>query len=69
MGRLDPDRFEIPIDGETAERQGLEFTREGYQLTPQAFRIFQSRLLETIFNGKVVYDAMKDPKPKTRKEH
>ena len=34
---------------EMAERQGLEFTREGYQLTPKAFRLFQSRILEQIF--------------------
>ncbi|MBT8486780.1 MAG: hypothetical protein HKO59_15530 [Phycisphaerales bacterium] len=35
---------------ETAEQQGIEFTREGYQITPKAMRIFQSRLLEHIFN-------------------
>lgn len=35
---------------EAAERQGLEFTREGYQLTPQAMRLFQSKLLTTIFD-------------------
>lgn len=35
---------------EMAERQGLEFTPEGYQLTPQAFRLFQGRLLEEIFS-------------------
>jgi uncharacterized protein with von Willebrand factor type A (vWA) domain len=34
---------------EMAERQGLEFTREGYKLGPKAFRIFQSKLLVTIF--------------------
>ena len=34
---------------EMAERQGLEFTREGYQLTPKAFRLFQSKILEQIF--------------------
>ncbi|MHC5022658.1 MAG: vWA domain-containing protein, partial [Planctomycetota bacterium] len=34
---------------EMAERQGLEFTRDGYRLSPQAMRIFQSRLLEEIF--------------------
>jgi uncharacterized protein with von Willebrand factor type A (vWA) domain len=32
-----------------AGKQGLEFTREGYQLTPHAMRIFQSRLLQSIF--------------------
>ncbi len=32
-----------------AERQGLEFTPEGYRLTPKALRLFQSRLLEIIF--------------------
>ena len=35
---------------EMAERQGLEFTREGYQLGPKAYRIFQSQLLEEIFS-------------------
>jgi len=35
---------------ELAERQGLEFTRDGYQLTPKAFRLFQGRLLEEIFS-------------------
>jgi uncharacterized protein with von Willebrand factor type A (vWA) domain len=34
---------------EQAERQGLEFTREGYQLTPEAYRIFQGKLLQEIF--------------------
>lgn len=34
---------------EAAAQQGVEFTREGYQLTPQAHRIFQSRILTTIF--------------------
>ena len=35
---------------ELAEQQGLEFTAEGYQLTPKAYRIFQSTLLEQIFS-------------------
>lgn len=35
---------------EMAQRQGMEFTREGYQLTPQAYRLFQSKLLQEIFN-------------------
>ncbi len=35
---------------EMAERQGLEFTAEGYQLTPKAYRIFQSSLLQEIFS-------------------
>jgi uncharacterized protein with von Willebrand factor type A (vWA) domain len=35
---------------EMAQRQGLEFTAEGYRLTPRAFRIFQSALLEEIFS-------------------
>jgi uncharacterized protein with von Willebrand factor type A (vWA) domain len=35
---------------EMAERQGIEFTREGYRLTPRAMRIFQSRLLAEIFD-------------------
>ncbi len=34
---------------EMAERQGLEKTAHGYQLTPKAFRLFQGRLLERIF--------------------
>jgi uncharacterized protein with von Willebrand factor type A (vWA) domain len=34
---------------EMAGRQGLQFTRDGYQLTPKAMRIFQSRILEQIF--------------------
>ncbi|MCU0961569.1 MAG: hypothetical protein MUF48_15845 [Pirellulaceae bacterium] len=33
-----------------AETQGLERTRAGYQLTPQALRLFQGRLLERIFS-------------------
>lgn len=33
-----------------AEQQGLEKTRDGYQLTPQAYRLFQGRLLEKIFS-------------------
>jgi uncharacterized protein with von Willebrand factor type A (vWA) domain len=35
---------------EMAERQGLERTRDGYQLTPKAFRLFQSTLLTEIFS-------------------
>ena len=35
---------------ELAERQGLEFTAEGYKLTPKAYRIFQSTLLGEIFS-------------------
>lgn len=34
-----------------AERQGLERTSRGYQLTPKAYRIFQGRLLERIFSN------------------
>lgn len=34
---------------EIAAQQGLEFTRDGYQLSPKAFRLFQGRLLEKIF--------------------
>lgn len=34
-----------------AERQGLEKTRQGYQLTPKAYRLFQGRLLERIFGN------------------
>lgn len=33
-----------------AEQQGLERTKNGYQLTPHAYRIFQGRLLERIFS-------------------
>ena len=35
---------------ELAERQGLEKTEGGYRLTPKAFRLFQSRLLQEIFS-------------------
>ena len=35
---------------EMAAQQGLEHTAEGYRLTPQAFRLFQGRLLEEIFS-------------------
>ncbi len=35
---------------ELAERQGLEQGQQGFQLTPKAYRIFQSRLLSEIFN-------------------
>ena len=35
---------------EMAERQGLEFTPEGYRLAPKAYRIFQSALLKEIFS-------------------
>lgn len=33
-----------------AEQQGLERGRDGYQLTPQAYRLFQGKLLEKIFS-------------------
>jgi len=33
-----------------AEQQGLEKGRRGYQLTPQAYRLFQGKLLERIFS-------------------
>ncbi|MFK7961470.1 MAG: hypothetical protein AB8G96_13200 [Phycisphaerales bacterium] len=33
-----------------AENQGIEQTADGYRLTPKAMRLFQSRLLETIFS-------------------
>jgi uncharacterized protein with von Willebrand factor type A (vWA) domain len=36
---------------ELAERQGLEPTKHGYQLTPKAYRLFQSRLLTEIFSA------------------
>ena len=32
------------------ERQGVEQGRKGYELTPKAFRLFQSKLLTTIFS-------------------
>jgi uncharacterized protein with von Willebrand factor type A (vWA) domain len=35
---------------EVAERQGLEKQDGGYHLTPKAFRLFQSRLLQEIFS-------------------
>jgi uncharacterized protein with von Willebrand factor type A (vWA) domain len=34
-----------------AERQGLERTAGGYELTPRAYRLFQGRLLERIFSN------------------
>jgi uncharacterized protein with von Willebrand factor type A (vWA) domain len=33
-----------------AEQQGLEQGRQGFQMTPKAYRLFQSRLLTEIFN-------------------
>lgn len=33
-----------------AEQQGIERTKQGYQLTPQAYRLFQGKLLEQIFS-------------------
>ncbi len=35
---------------ELAEQQGLERGKQGYQMTPKAFRLFQSRLLTEIFS-------------------
>jgi uncharacterized protein with von Willebrand factor type A (vWA) domain len=35
---------------ELAEQQGLEKTRQGYKLTPKAYRLFQGKLLERIFS-------------------
>jgi uncharacterized protein with von Willebrand factor type A (vWA) domain len=35
----------------TAAEQGLQRTKTGYQLTPQALRIFQGKLLEQIFSA------------------
>jgi uncharacterized protein with von Willebrand factor type A (vWA) domain len=35
---------------ELADQQGIEFTRDGYKLTPKAYRLFQSKLLEKIFS-------------------
>jgi uncharacterized protein with von Willebrand factor type A (vWA) domain len=34
-----------------AEQQGLERTREGYRLTPKAYRLFQGKLLSRIFSS------------------
>jgi uncharacterized protein with von Willebrand factor type A (vWA) domain len=39
------------IISELAARQGLEKTKRGYQLTPQAMRLFQGKLLERIFSA------------------
>jgi uncharacterized protein with von Willebrand factor type A (vWA) domain len=36
---------------ELAERQGLERGRAGFQMTPKAYRLFQSRLLTEIFSA------------------
>jgi len=33
-----------------AERQGLEMTERGYELTPQAYKLFQGKLLAEIFS-------------------
>lgn len=35
---------------EAAERQGLEHGPDGYHLTPQAYRLFQSRIVQEVFN-------------------
>jgi uncharacterized protein with von Willebrand factor type A (vWA) domain len=35
---------------ELADRQGLEQTRQGFQMTPKAYRLFQARLLTQIFD-------------------
>ncbi|HMP02216.1 MAG TPA: hypothetical protein PKD86_07975 [Gemmatales bacterium] len=35
---------------EAADRQGLERSARGYQITPKALRLFQSRVLTTIFS-------------------
>ena len=35
---------------ELADRQGLEFDGSGFTLTPQAYRLFQGKLLERIFS-------------------
>lgn len=35
---------------EQAERQGIEEGKQGFQLTPKAYRVFQSKLLTHIFN-------------------
>jgi uncharacterized protein with von Willebrand factor type A (vWA) domain len=32
------------------EQQGIEQDRRGFQLTPKAYRLFQSKVLQTIFN-------------------
>jgi uncharacterized protein with von Willebrand factor type A (vWA) domain len=36
---------------ELAERQGLERAGDGYNLTPKAYRLFQSKLLDQIFSN------------------
>lgn len=35
---------------DVAEQQGLEKTKQGFQLTPKAYRVFQGQLLERIFS-------------------
>jgi uncharacterized protein with von Willebrand factor type A (vWA) domain len=35
---------------EMSERQGIEMDKDGLRLTPKAYRLFQSKLLENIFN-------------------
>jgi len=36
---------------ELARQQGIEQTKDGYRLTPKAYRLFQSRLLSEIFSA------------------
>ena len=46
-----------------AERQGLEKTKQGYQLTPKAYRLFQGRLLERIFGNLEASRSGRHPGP------
>ncbi|MCG8651787.1 MAG: hypothetical protein MI861_18245, partial [Pirellulales bacterium] len=52
LGQLEEVRHQVEnLLREHAERQGLESdSRGGFRLTPQAYRIFQGRLLERIFS-------------------
>jgi len=51
LDELDALRRQVrEIVEEAAARQGLERTKRGYELTPKALRMFQSRLLERIFS-------------------
>ncbi|WP_254506964.1 hypothetical protein [Anatilimnocola floriformis] len=48
---------------EMAERQGLEKDGSGFRLTPQAYRLFQGRLLERIFSNLLDSKTGRHPNP------
>ena len=52
LDELDALRQQVQdLDEQMAAQQGLERTKRGYQLTPQAMRLFQGKLLEQIFSA------------------